>query len=364
MRRIPINKVKPGMINKKTVLGFLGQVLLCTGVQIKARHIYYLKRTGIEYLYVEDARMSGFAYQDLISSETRSQGQALVSDLFRDLDALSPNPRIVDNKKKEINSFTSKVVEELLENDNPVIQISDLRPYAGYLFAHSVNCCVIATLLASRMNYDRNTLKKIATGALLHDLGYINTPRLILRKPARLTEAEHAEIKKHTQFGYELFKKTRLFTARIAEIILQHHERHLGQGYPLGLRGKKISAWARIVAVADVFDAITSDKHYRRAYAVHEAVKMMQRWGEEYFDPEVISAFNSVAACYPLGSCVRLSSGEVGLVVANKVGFMASPTVRVIYRDDLSAHPAPYVTDLSVMDEVQVVSVADDFTDF
>lgn len=364
MRKLPIEQVKPGMINKKTVLGFLGQVLLCPGVKIKPRHLYYLKQMGLEYLYVEDSRMCGVACQDLISSEVRSEGQALIAGLFRDLDDASYNPRVIDNREKDLDNFVNKVVEELLENDNPVIQISDLRAYAGYLFAHSVNCCVLSALLALQMNYDLNATRLVALGALLHDIGYIKIPRMILRKPGRLSKKEFEMVKSHAGYGYGLFKKTKLFSARVAEIILQHHERMQGQGYPRGLRGKRIGSLARLVAVADVFDAITSDKNYRKAFEAHEAVRMMQRWSKEYFDAEVIAAFVNVAAAYPLGACVMLSSGESGLVVANKVGRASTPTVRILYKDDFIPHPKPYDLNLAESEDVQVIAVTDDYAVF
>ncbi len=362
MRKIPIDKVEPGMINNITVPGFLGQALLNEGVQIKSRHIYYLKQMGIDYLYVKDSRMAEITCKDLISSEVRSEGRALIAGLIRDLDTSVPNPKVINSREKDIISYVEKIIVEIKNNENPVIQFSDLRAHAGYLFAHSVNCCVISTLLASRMNYDINTQRLIAMGAFLHDIGYISIPQMILHKPGCLTEKEFELVKTHARYGYSLFKKTRLFSERVAEIILQHHERILGQGYPGGLKGKEINALARIVAVADVFDAISSDKSYRGAYQAHEAVKMMQSWSGDYFDPEIINAFMGVVAAYPIGSYVTLNNGESGLVVTNKTGCVTQPVVRVLYKKDFTPHPSPYDLDLAKNDYMSVAAVTDDST--
>jgi HD-GYP domain-containing protein (c-di-GMP phosphodiesterase class II) len=346
MRKVAIENVKPGMITRKPILGFLGQVLLNADVEIKPNHIYYLKQMGINAIYVHDSQMNDVEVEDVISFEVRGASRALVAQVMKDLDAAGSSNKGVAIKDKEVLATVMKIVEELIDHKDVLVQLSDIRAQDGYLFAHSVNCCVLATLIATKMNYDLNTLKILATGALLHDIGLIAIPQMILKKPGALTAEEYEAVKQHPQYGYEIFKKSKLFSERAGDVVLQHHERSQGQGYPQSLKGKEIASLARIMLVADVYDALTSDKLYRKAYPVHEAIEMLISWGGEMFDLDVLKVFLEIVTAYPVGSHVQLSSGESGLVVANNPGFALHPVVRLLYKRDFSPHPAPFDLDL------------------
>lgn len=359
MRKVPIDQVKPGMVTSKPILGFLGQVLLRPDMEINDRHIYYLGQMGISAIYVYDERMAGVSVEDPLSFEIRSESRAMVARLMKDLDSVNPKAKGIDIKEKDIILMVSKIIDELVEHKDVLIQLSDIRAHDGYLFAHSVNCCVISSLLAAKMNYDTNTLKILATGALLHDIGLIAVPQMILKKPGNLTVEEYEAVQKHPQYGFEIFRKTKIFSERAAEVILQHHERNQGQGYPVGLKGKEIASLARIVAVADVYDALTSDKAYRDAYKAHEAIEMMISWGGELFDVEILKHFLQIVSAYPVGTHVLLSNGESGFVVANTPGFILNPVVRLLFKKDFSPHPAPFDLDLKKNLDITIVRVLD-----
>ncbi len=360
MRKVSINHLKPGMVTGKPVLGFLGQVLLNSGITINARHIYYLKQVGIDAIYVYDERMGEVELDDLISQEVRSECRALVAGVMKNLDAASAKNKGLAFKEKDILETVSRVIDELLDNIDTLIQLSDIRAHDGYVFAHSVNCCVLSTLIAVKMGYDRNTLKLLATGALLHDIGLVAIPQMILKKPGSLTEIEYEAVKKHPQYGYEILRKSKLFSERLGEIILQHHERYGGSGYPHGLKGKEIASLARIAMVADVYDALTSDKVYRRAYPIHEAIEMMMAWGGEMFDMEALSVLLENLTAYPVGSHVLLSTGESGLVIKNVPGYSLRPLIRLLYKKDFSPHPSPYDLDLSRVVDITITGLVDE----
>lgn len=360
MRKIALDQVRPGMITGKPILGFLGQVLLNADIEIRTNHLYYLKQMGIKAIYVHDDRLEDVRVKDIVSTEVRSESRALVARVIKDLDAASPNNKGVRINDKEVLAAVSKIIEELIENRDVLVQLSDIRSLDGYLFAHSVNCCVLATLIAYRMNYELTTLKILATGAMLHDIGLVAVPRMVLQKPGSLSEEEYTAVKRHPHFGFEIFRKSKLYSERAGEIILQHHERNQGQGYPQGLRGKEIASLARIVAVADVYDALTSDKTYRNAYPVHQAIEMMLSWGGELFDLDVLNLFLENVTAYPVGSHVVLDTGESGLVVANESGFSLRPVVRMLYKRDFKPHPAPYDLDLKKVLDLTIVRVLED----
>ncbi len=359
MRKVNLKNVKDGMVTAKPVLGFLGQVLLNADMEIKEKHIYYLKRMGIDSIYVCDSNIKT-KVNDPISDETRSESRALVGQVMKDLDSPNPLKKGIMFNEKEVLSIVSRIVEELISNREVLFQLTDIRAKDGYLFAHSVNCCVIATMIGVKMNYDRNTLKILATGSLLHDIGLIIVPQIILKKAGSLSSSEFNKVKEHPRYGYEIFKKTKIYSERAAEVILQHHERNFGQGYPLGLQGKEIASLARIMIVADVYDALTSEKTYRDAYPVHEALDIMIAQGGECFDLDVLNIFLENVSAYPVGTIVKLSNGEIGMVTANSPGYSLRPVIRVLYKNDLSDHPAPFDLDLKKALELTVDDIVDE----
>lgn len=358
MRRISLENVQPGMVLGKQILGGSGQVLLNAGVEIKPQYLIYLQNMGINAIYIEDKRIEGLEINDVISEETRRDTRSLVKEIMGDIQNQGVQSKSLAVRDKRIVQTVSKIVEELLNNKNMLVNLMDIRAKGDYLYAHSVNCCVLATLTAIEMKMDMDNLKCLATGAMLHDLGMATVPENILEKPGALTHDEYETVKNHTVFGYELFKKSTFYTARAGSILLQHHERYNGQGYPHEKEGGETNILAQIVAVADVYDALTSERPYRKAYPPHQAVEMLQGWGNVYFDLEILRSFLYNIAPYPLGTHVFLSNGESGLVIDCKAGYALRPKIRVLYTgEDLAPHHEPYDLDLSQVLDIVVVKV-------
>ncbi|UNC91626.1 HD-GYP domain-containing protein [Candidatus Contubernalis alkaliaceticus] len=358
MRRISLDSAQPGMVLGKTISGSAGQVLLHARVKIKPQYLTYLKRLGVNYIYVEDSRMDDVVLCDVISEDTRREACSLIKDCMKEVKSSKIQKKGLNVKGEKILQTVSKIVEELLDNKEMLAQLMDIRCKDDYKFAHSVNCCVLATLVAVKMKYDTASLKSLATGALLHDIGLAAVPENILQKPGDLTNDEYETIKNHPFYGYEIFKKTSFFSSVSGAIILQHHERYQGKGYPQGLRGKNINPLAQILAVADVYDALTSDRPYRKAFQPHQAVEMLFSWGGELFDLNILNHFLANIAAYPVGFHVFLNNGESGLVIANTPGFTLRPVVRILYTgEDLASHPAPYDIDLSRVLDLTIVKV-------
>lgn len=354
MRKVSIEDLKPGMVTKRPVLGFVGQVMLSADVDLKASHIYYLQQMGIKAIYIHDEKLADVAVNDLISDQLRGESRALLAQVMKDIDSAAEVKKGFALRERELNDVISRIIDEVIKNSNSLVQLSDIRSQDGYIFAHSVNCCVLSVFMGVKINYSRKALSLLATGAFLHDIGFVAVPQAILKKPVALTDEEYAAVKKHPDEGYQLFRQSRLFSERVGEIIYHHHERYNGDGYPGGLKGKEIASLARVVMVADVYDALTSDKTYRRAYPAHEVAGMLEAWSGELFDPEIVALFLENLALYPVGSQVILSSGESGLVVANNKAHLAQPVVRLLYKRDLSPHPAPYDLDLSKFKEISI----------
>lgn len=361
MRKISLDHVQAGMVVGKPVYGPVGQVLLNTGIEIKQQHIFYLKQLGINSLYIRDNRMKDIEVDDVISEQVRSEGRALVAQIIRDVDSPSPNNKGINIREREINELVAGIVEELIENRELTIQLVDIRSVDSYLYAHSVNCAVLSTLMAAKMDFDYQSLKDIALGSLLHDIGMSAVPAKIINKEGELTRDEYETVKKHPVYGYEIFKKCPFYKKEAADAIMQHHERNNGQGYPFGLKGDDISLYAHFLSIADTFDALTSDKPNRKAFLNHQAVEMLMSWGGDYFNLEVLRHFLSNIAAYPVGSHVTLNNGESGYVISNTPGYALRPVVRIVYKGgSLSPHPSPYDLDLKKALDKTIVEVIEE----
>ncbi len=360
MRKISLENVQPGMILAKPILGGSGQVLLNSGVEIKSQYIKYLESMGINAIYIEDKRIEGLIINDLIKEKTRRETRLMVKEIMGDIEAEGNQSKCLAIKDKKITQTVSKIIEELLNNKEMLVSLMDIRAKGDYLFAHSVNCCVLATLTAIEMKIDGDNLKCLATGAMLHDMGMATVPDSILQKPGALTHDEYETVKNHAIYGYEILKKSPIFSARTGAVILQHHERYNGQGYPQGLVGDKVNPLAQITALADVYDAMTSERPYRKAFQPHEVVEMLQSWGNVYFDLEILRHFLVNIAPYPLGTHVFLSNKESGLVIDCKPGYALRPTVRILYTgEDMAPHPAPYDLNLAQVLDLVIQKVLD-----
>jgi HD-GYP domain-containing protein (c-di-GMP phosphodiesterase class II) len=181
------------------------------------------------------------------------------------------------------------------------------------------------------MSFSRTMLEDLAAGAVLHDIGKMKIPKNILNKTSRLTEEEFEIMKKHSLLGYDLVKDLSYVSDRAKKIVLQHHERVDGSGYPYSLDGTKISRFAKITALSDVYDAVVSDRVYRKGISGSEAYEFILGGAGTLFDWELVNLFKNNFSIYPLGACVRLTNSVEGFVVRENKGFPDRPIIRVTY---------------------------------
>jgi HD-GYP domain-containing protein (c-di-GMP phosphodiesterase class II) len=183
-------------------------------------------------------------------------------------------------------------------------------------------------------------------GALLHDVGKMRIPPEILNKPGKLTEKEFTEIKKHPLYTLELLEKAKGIPDASKHVALQHHERYNGRGYPYGLRGEEIGRFGQIAGIIDVYDAITTDRVYKKAIPLHEGIRMIYQGSKEDFKQNLVECFIQCVGIYPTGTPVLLDSEEIGIVCAVNQEKLLRPNVLLIYRDSKTRYPQPFVVDL------------------
>lgn len=340
MRLISIEKAKPGDILGQSVFGVDGCVLLREGVALNEKYIKKLIDLGIVYIYIEDKNLDDIKPEDPQFLEVKSEAVKSLSRIFSKLQYTSAL-----DIKKTLSAITN-IVEYLIENKEiNSIYLLELKTFDNYTYVHSLNTCVLALFFGIQMSYSKPMLLDLGAGTLLHDIGKMKIPIEILNKNGKLTENEYDIMKTHPELGYDMVKNLDYINERGKAIILEHHERIDGKGYPYGLKGDKISKYSKIACISDVYDAIVSDRVYRKGFAANEAYEFILGNSGTFFDFDLVNIFRNNFSLYPLGVCVRLSNHLEGFVVAHNKGFPDRPTVRILY-DELGNKVSPYEINL------------------
>lgn len=309
MRYLPIDHVTAGMVLGRTVYDASGATLLTSGTTLQTQYIDRLKELGYPALYIRSPYESEeYDYAEPVRQETRLRIQASLLDLAGNFSAKgAPTQRF-----RVIDELVNELVDEILANADLLLSIAEIRSLDSYTFVHSINTCILSVMAALSLGYERGRLVDLGIGAILHDLGKMFIPPEILNKPGVLTSEEFETVKTHSQRGYALLRdQVNLLSAHVA---YQHHERCNGSGYPRGLKNEEIIPFARLVAVADSFDAMTSDRVYSRAKFPEEAAGVLLSEAPGAYDLDCVKAVVRCVAIYPVGSVVVLDTGEIGEV--------------------------------------------------
>lgn len=330
MRRIPVDRLKVGMIVAQAIYGADGNILLNKDMVLKASYIVRLKELGVPAVYIHDKRLGDLQVEDVVNEQTRLSSLNAVKELFEQ--KRRGSQITVLSSTDRFKQVVSNIIEDLLDRKELMINLTDIRALDDYTFAHSVNVCILALITGLTLGYDRTALVNLGIGALLHDIGKTAVPLHILNKPGKLTPEEFELVCRHPQLGFDILSMCKDVSLVSAKIALQHHERYNGSGYPKGLKGSQVHEFARITGIVDVYDALTADRVYRRAYPPNEAFEMLAGSGNFTHDYRLVKAFLANVAIYPVGTIVKLNSGDVGVVTGSERGYSHQPRVRLLYK--------------------------------
>lgn len=347
MRLVSLSMIMPEMVLAKSIY-YNDCLLLKEGQTDLIRFTKSLKRLGIDYMYVEDSKSYGIEIPDAISEKTRVACKKVLRQTMDDF-ASKTVIDIVD-----MSESISNIIDEILNNPDIQVSLNDIGAADEYTFSHSVSTTVYSLLIANKLGYNRMMLEKMAAGALLHDMGKILLDKKILNKVEKLEPEEFEYLKSHTTLGYDVLKKCINLTELSRIISLHHHERMDGSGYPLGIPASEVHEFARIVAVADVYDALVSDRCYRGKWSCNKAVNYLIEHAETKFDTKIVSVLIKQIAIYPNGSTVRLSTNAIGIIKEQNKNFPLRPFVRVI-TDPMGKDIEPYEIDLMKVLSITII---------
>lgn len=348
MRLISTRALKPGMVLATTVYNMRGQALIHDNVPITERMIYRLQELSIQYVYIEDSLSSGIHVKGTVSSKVRQEAVQNIEMAFNQLSTSKEKPSllVIEDSATQLKQVIDVVLSEVKANHDLLTILTDVFTYDSYIFHHSFNVTLYTLSIGLELKLSQKQLEQLGVGAILHDIGKMLVPEEILLKPGKLTEDEFCEIKKHSEHGFEILRQLHSVSLIIAHCAYQHHERLDGSGYPRGIKGEDIHPFAKIIAVADVFDAMTSNRVYRKAMLPHQALEVLYAGSGSLFDSQVIEAFRSSVAMYPNGMIVELNDGRKGIVTDQNKGVTDRPVIRIIEEDGQETD-SPYPLDLS-----------------
>ena len=351
---IDISKLVPGLVLAENIIhDKTGAVLIPAKTMIDNHYLKHLKTFSTSgECVVYDPKYINQNLLDTIEDcakikiknipqSINKQSKTIYLETFETMSKFIKKDKSMDDAAvKEIMGAAANISDEIIRDPYVLPQIAVLKAIDNYTFSHSLNVAIYATTLARFLDYKTGVLKEICLAGLMHDIGKLDIPKQIVDKPGLLTQEEFAIMKKHAWYSAERLKNIRSISGNIIAAVSQHHEKVNGTGYNLGLRDTQIHDWASILAIADVYDALTTVRAYRMALLPHEGAEIVMASAIGHLDFDKVKVFVGEMPFYPVGTRVALSTGKTGCVISR---LSKSPLRPVIQTDENSAQ----VVDLS-----------------
>ncbi len=275
------------------------------------------------------------------ATELCNKSRAAVMSLFNE----ARMGRAIDTEK--CSEMVTQIAESVWRNPSALVSLARLKTHDDYTYMHSVAVAALMVALSKQLGHSETQARQAAEAGMLHDLGKAMMPVAVLNKPGKLTSAEFDTMKTHPERGYELLLTGRDVDAMVLDVCLHHHEKMDGSGYPHRLQGDQISMLARMGSVCDVYDAITSNRPYKKGWDPAESITRMASWAKGHFDENVFRAFVTSLGIYPVGSLVRLRSGLLAVVTQQNPVKLTMPEVKVFFSTKQGLRVTPRLLDLA-----------------
>ena len=332
------------MVIDQAIVDRAGRILISRNTLLDAYHIASLIKMGIPGVYIREGE------EDEETSAAKAGEIAIAPSVQREIERQTVKDRAKVNLSESVKarvaegiqylyndtvseSFTSttrSITDDLMkaisDNDAIAVDISALKISDEYTFKHSVDVATMSMIVAKKHGLSRQEVYDLGISGLLHDVGKSKIPNEILNKAGKLTDDEFMMMKQHSLFGYQILKEKDDLSNSIKLGVLQHHEKMNGKGYPMGVPSEKINLFARIISVADIYDALVTERPYKKPFSPRDAIEMIMSLTEE-LDIDVMKSFLESVILYPVGTDVELSIGERARVIENNSKYVLRPKV-------------------------------------
>jgi putative nucleotidyltransferase with HDIG domain len=386
-KRINVSQLRPGMYLESLPGSWLSNPFWKTSRLLdSAEEIDMVRKSGIQYALIDTAKGLDVAAEDIriavvknaaapaaippapapapakvaieqelkVAAQVIARSKAAVTAMFNDVRM----GRAVDLSVS--NMVLDDISDSIARNTTALVSLVRLKNQHDYTYMHSVAVCALMIALARQMGLAPEAIREAGAAGLLHDIGKMAVPSAILNKPGKLSDQEFDTVRQHPQAGYDLLMQAGEVGEIAMDVCLHHHEKMDGSGYPHRLKGEQISLYARMGAICDVYDAITSDRAYKQGWPAAESIRKMASWCDGHFDAQLFRAFVKSVGIYPVGTLVRLSSGRLGVVIEQSETSLLTPRVRVFFSTKSNTHLAPVVIDLGQPGEREQIAKSED----
>ncbi|MDH5611032.1 MAG: HD-GYP domain-containing protein [Gammaproteobacteria bacterium] len=263
--------------------------------------------------------------------------------------------RLMDNLKAgenlditAVRNAVQPILESVIRNSDALLWVSEMKKKDAYTYSHSLDNCSLGIAFGRHLGLYKEDLRNLAMGLLLMDVGKVKVSDEILNKTGTLSVEEFKEMKNHVHYGVEMLRNTHGMNDTIINVVLTHHERFDGSGYPSGLKGKEVPVYGRIAAIIDCYTAMTGNSTYRVAMAPHKALQTIYNWRNKYFQDELVEQFLQCLGVYPTGSLVEMSSGEVGMIMSQNRVQRLKPKIMMLLDENKKPYEVSKIVDLTV----------------
>ncbi|NLI58972.1 MAG: HD-GYP domain-containing protein [Clostridium sp.] len=314
----------PNMKIAETILNDYGSVVIMENTVLDEYLIKKLQNQNLSKIKVfEEKTNKSIIKTKEFFQQNYNEGIYEVKEIISEL--------IIDKdvKTEKVKKVVDSVINMADEKMDLIRSMNQIRSSDEYLYTHSMNVAMLSMLIGKWLKYEDKKLQALVQAALLHDIGKIKVPLEILNKPGKLTDAEYEEMKKHSEYGYRMLEEKGNISMDICLAVLMHHEREDGSGYPIGAKSNRIHDFAKIIAVADIYDAMTSERVYKERESPFEVFELMEEKTIGQLSVEVVLTFLNNIASYYIGDLVMLDNGEVGEIVHINPRQVSKPIIKV-----------------------------------
>lgn len=337
-RFVSTRVLEPGMIIDQALVDKSKRVLIARKTTLDEFHISELRKMRIGGVYIregeedieEDIEIAPEVVEVIQKLEREDTKKVQLSEGVKSRVATGIQFLYTDTANREFTNVANDITRDLLnaieENDAVAMNVDALKVCDEYTFKHSVDVATMAMIVAKHMKFTSKEIYDIGVAGLLHDVGKSKIPENVINKPARLTEEEFEIMKQHSVFGYRILKEKGGLSDDILMGVLQHHEKINGTGYPMQVMDRHICRYAKILSVVDIYDALVTERPYKKAFSQRDAVELIMSMTDE-LDIDAVKSFMSSVILYPVGTVVQLSNGERARVVSNVPGYPLRPKV-------------------------------------